>query len=844
MSRKAPRGVPHIEGGRDGGGDDDHDDHAPPIAPTTTSQGSRMPNPGFVTSSNGSTRPSTTSQEGINPDHDSGEMMTLLGNAPSTRASLATTETDIDSRTESEESRNDRSNSSSLMDQIMTAAVARHSSQFTPPDFDVETDEIAYVDDNDDDMESMPLPLPPSSAHRGISGGSRTSRGSDVSGQSRSQRAVAIAAKTAALLSPEDSRSRRTESISRNSYQQNDDQTKKRNAAAKRGPRLMNSWSEKSKLARNDSTDEEDDLGSTEEEFTTSEFAISSGEFTYDSDSVEGQIEALHGFPRDGKRSSDTASLGDGSMPSGMKQSDRTSKSGKSSNLDEMVATERRRRYRGNGSRWQSSHRGSGSSQRQQQRSHRRRPITRNDLDGQNQEQPQPGAVAVYGVNVRQSTDILQDYDMNLETTQDDSESMVPLTEGRVSRRLSQATHVGEQSVQSSDESVMVGATLVQPKPVNPAIMQRVHEQLLEQTQIAHPVSEEEAIEENSKELQATTRHFYRLLVRIILPAIIVITAITVGIVYGTSKCLRDSSAPECQAKASSGGEDADPDDSLPSLRSYRCGGATRFAFTGDNDITVPTDEKSDDIEYQLPSTLTCGEDADGLVFLGYSTWMTISGTGNPVRIRTNSAANFDTWIAAYINDCDDLQCIKTTIKCTNECSLTIPTVADQEYRVAIGGIDHFSFFLNIEETETNDCCEVSKRIDLSQSLAVSSQKDSMQTIIAGSHRNATAERGLPCGIAGLSTWYSVTGAGSPMMASTCQEETQSVAELSNFGETRNDPNTRNLTVLTGDCDNPKCVAHVTHIPCGSRNQNTQVTWLAEQGKQYHIVVTSPFKST
>jgi len=191
-----------------------------------------------------------------------------------------------------------------------------------------------------------------------------------------------------------------------------------------------------------------------------------------------------------------------------------------------------------------------------------------------------------------------------------------------------------------------------------------------------------------------------------------------------------------------------------------------------------------------------------------------------------------------YTGFCDSLNCVggvagwyrNATFFGKNDTVSRLPSTVDRFswrgrenvlYNVVLaGGSEDYNYDFTFHES---DSCEYALRLPLNNyNYTTGSALPGGPVTFAGSLREARSDGGyLPCmkeKIRAPSMFFSIVGAGKPITASTCSQDTVINTVI---------------TVFTGNCTHRQCVANNDDY-CGFRSQ---VTFTALEGETYYIMV-------
>jgi len=227
---------------------------------------------------------------------------------------------------------------------------------------------------------------------------------------------------------------------------------------------------------------------------------------------------------------------------------------------------------------------------------------------------------------------------------------------------------------------------------------------------------------------------------------------------------------------------------------------------------------------YDNIDPVSCG---NGIFADGPAAWIFTTGTGAVLRATTCGECSADTFAEISIFEgpsCSELKCVGGSApdsKCGADMkgASAVSWVSEKDapyYILVHGDIKNAGAFqITIDETEieSSDFCSNAEVLGGDGSE------------VLGTFDSATAESdSIPkCETFNDSwagVWYSVTGTGQPLSASSCSSNSDE--EIS-------------LSLYTGDCDALVCES-VMVTPCGSKSS---ISWLSQVGQQYFLLVQS-----
>jgi len=204
--------------------------------------------------------------------------------------------------------------------------------------------------------------------------------------------------------------------------------------------------------------------------------------------------------------------------------------------------------------------------------------------------------------------------------------------------------------------------------------------------------------------------------------------------------------------------------------------------------------------------------------------WYSITHAGIITASMCNQA-NYDSKLSAYNGECGDLGCI-TGIDDSPGCGLTseISWLGDNsEQLILVHGFadatGDFDLTISCEVQADNDVCE-----DAIGPLAV-------DTVTSGSTTGATVDEppDIDCGtsVTAPGTWYTVTGTGNTMTASTCNDGNPLTGNA-NY-DTK-------ISVYCADCETKECIGGVDDT-AGCGLFSTKFDWPTQAGATYNVLV-------
>lgn len=206
--------------------------------------------------------------------------------------------------------------------------------------------------------------------------------------------------------------------------------------------------------------------------------------------------------------------------------------------------------------------------------------------------------------------------------------------------------------------------------------------------------------------------------------------------------------------------------------------------------------------------------------------WYMVQGTGTLLTASLcTDETNYETAITVFAGDCVDLDCIAANLVgagdgCGRKSELSWVTILDRTYYVLVHGYDtrvgEFGLVLDEPEPDiTNDYCV--------SAFFLAPGPD----VIFGSTVGASHELTPICSNitqTGPGVWYTVSGTGERMVASTCNSEEEDVP-VTSF-DTK-------ISVFTGVCGRLECTLADDNY-CGSQSR---LVWLTEKDVMYFILV-------
>jgi len=221
-------------------------------------------------------------------------------------------------------------------------------------------------------------------------------------------------------------------------------------------------------------------------------------------------------------------------------------------------------------------------------------------------------------------------------------------------------------------------------------------------------------------------------------------------------------------------------------------------------------------------NTETCGDVPN----VAPGVWYTVNGTGTLLTASLcTSETNYETAITVFAGDCVELECIAGNVEgtgdgCGRKSEISWVSQVNQVYYILIHGWDtrvgDFGLILDEPESDvTNDFCVSAFSLSPNPS------------VVFGSTVGASMENTTPiCSNitqTGPGVWYTVSGTGERLVASTCN---------SADGDTVTDFDTK-ISVFTGACGEFTCTLADDNY-CGSQSR---LVWLTEPGVTYYILV-------
>lgn len=213
------------------------------------------------------------------------------------------------------------------------------------------------------------------------------------------------------------------------------------------------------------------------------------------------------------------------------------------------------------------------------------------------------------------------------------------------------------------------------------------------------------------------------------------------------------------------------------------------------------------------------------------TTWLTFVATDTSALLDTIAGAVNDTMLAVYSGTCgalNEIACNDDAVGLRSEVCATGLTIGTTYYvQVSgFGALDVGSNTLTIQcpcpAPPANDSCETAEAIA------------SLPASVTFDNSFATDDIAVPCGVSSgpfKNVWYSVTGTGNTMTASTC-----------NAGSVVTDTK---ISVFCGDCLNLTCVnGNDDDCPSGGQIFHSTVDWCSQAGATYFITVGNFSAST
>lgn len=243
----------------------------------------------------------------------------------------------------------------------------------------------------------------------------------------------------------------------------------------------------------------------------------------------------------------------------------------------------------------------------------------------------------------------------------------------------------------------------------------------------------------------------------------------------------------------------------------------------GEFELTVETYLAPTNQDCTTARPLTPGTITDTLHGVSTPLWYTFEGTGNQAFMTTcDTKTGVDTVLAIYgtFGSCESLNAplgenddVAEGFPCS---SLAGPTEVGATYYVTVAGFGgaqgDFALAYGDYITPSNDLC-------------VNAESVSVGTLTSGDTEQASPDglgecQGVSASAAGI--WYRVVGTGDVITASTCE------GSQATFDTT--------LSVYTGSCDGPVCVAS-NDDASGIRDTCSYVEWASTMGEEYFIRV-------
>ena len=219
--------------------------------------------------------------------------------------------------------------------------------------------------------------------------------------------------------------------------------------------------------------------------------------------------------------------------------------------------------------------------------------------------------------------------------------------------------------------------------------------------------------------------------------------------------------------------------------------------------------------------------------------WYRIVGTGGKLTVHTcDSATNFDTSIAVFRGDCEDLECVgrddddSTCAYNTRSSFFSWDSVAGVEYHVLLFGDDTSQGDFALTYADSSSAPSPQPSQSLAPTVFVPGDTCSNATILTpglyhGSTTGLTVDplEASRCWgtISSPGAWYRIVGTGGELTVHTCNPAT-------NFDTI--------ITVFRGDCDNLECVGWDDNdYSCEYSHGHTSFSWSSVAGVEYSVMV-------
>ncbi len=260
---------------------------------------------------------------------------------------------------------------------------------------------------------------------------------------------------------------------------------------------------------------------------------------------------------------------------------------------------------------------------------------------------------------------------------------------------------------------------------------------------------------------------------------------------------------------------------------------------TGDFDLTITCSDTADNDVCEDAIEINCGDTISGSTTTASlddagtcgtsntapGVWYKISHDGL-ITASTCNAADYDTKISVYGDSCGALGCVAGNDD-TSGCGITTEMTwgsDGSESLILVHGFSsqtgNFDLTMTCGEVAENDVCE-----DAIGPLAVGS-------VTAGSTAFATLDEppSLDCGTAVTApgVWYTVTGTGNTMTASTCNDGNPSTGGA--------DFDTK-ISVYCDDCEDLECIGGQDDDASNCSGFSTNFSWPTNAGQTYNVLV-------
>ena len=221
----------------------------------------------------------------------------------------------------------------------------------------------------------------------------------------------------------------------------------------------------------------------------------------------------------------------------------------------------------------------------------------------------------------------------------------------------------------------------------------------------------------------------------------------------------------------------------------------------------------------------------DGTVFCGTSNtapgvWYKVTHDGF-LTASTCNAANYDTKISVYEDGCGTLGCVAgndDTAGCGGFTTELSWPVDGSESLILVhgfgGATGDFDLTVTCDDAVENDVCE-----DSIGPLAVGS-------VTSGSTTGATLDEppdiDFGTAVTAPGVWYTVTGTGNTMTASTCNDGNPATGGANYDSK---------ISVYYADCENPECIGGQDDDLGNCSGFSTNFSWPTQAGKDYQVLV-------